>query len=180
MKTFIRRVLKSMNILTVLKEYEVKSYLTYYRMDFRDSYNNYIVFDIFFNETDLFSEELRYIGSGKDYSLSDVIRSRCKVIGNLKSYLNYKKALPSVEDLNKFFEDGMTGLVDKILDIKVQDIIVRKVSFYTFPTLMIFIHLNYKLVRIPVIKIFIGEEINMDYNPSVNLFIEQVRRVLYV
>lgn len=180
MKTFIRRVLKSMNILTVLKEYEVKSYLTYYRMDFRDSYNNYIVFDIFFNETDLFSEDLKYIGEGKDYSLSDIIRSRCKVVGDLKAYLNYQKALPSVENLNKFFEDGINNLVEQISNIKVQDIIVRKVSFYTFPTLMIFIHLNYKLVRIPVIKIFIGEEFNYDYNPSVNLFLEQVRGFLYV
>lgn len=180
MKTFIRRVLKSMNILTVLKEYEVKSYLTYYRMDFRDSYNNYIIFDIFYNETDLFSEDLKYLGEGKDYSLSDIIRSRCKVVGDLKSYLNYQKPLPSEKDLAEFFEQSMNKLVEEISSIKVQDVIVRKVSFYTFPTLMVFIHLNYKLVRIPVIKLFIGEKTNYTYNSSVDSFLEKVRRILYV
>lgn len=180
MKSFIRNVLKSMKILTVLREYEVKSYLTYYRMDFKDKFGNYIVFDIFFNDTDLFSEDLVYIGEGRDYSLSDRIRSRCKVVGNLKDYLNYERVLPSVDELNEQFIEKMDSIVQSIYDINVQDIIVRKVEFYSSPCLMLFIHLNYRLRRIPTIKIFIGENFEYSFNSSTDLFVEKVRRVLNV
>lgn len=169
-----------MKILTVLREYEVKSYLTYYRMDFKDKFGNYIVFDIFYNDTDLFTEDLVYLGEGRDYSLSDSIRSRCKVVGNLKDYLNYERVLPSVDELNEKFVEKMNSVVDSIYNINVRDIIVRKVEFYSSPCLMLFIHLNYKLRRIPAMKIFIGEKFDYQYNSSTDLFVEQVRRVLFV
>lgn len=178
MKTFIRRVLKSMGVLTVLKEHEVISYLTYYRMDFRDIYGNYITFDIFYNDTDLFSEDLLYIGMGNEYTLSDCIRSRCKVIGDLKDYLSMEKKIPTSEELDEFFVNSISTLTDRISSIKVKNVIVRKVTFYTTPTLMVFIHLNYKLKRVPPIKIFIGQDHNYKFNTEVDLFLEKLEEVI--
>ena len=180
MNNFIRRVIKSMGVLTVLKEYKVESFLTYYRMDFRDKYDNYIVFDIFYNETDIFTTDLKYIGSGRDYSLSDGIRSRCKIIGSLTDYLAYRKELPSKEILDEHFKKHAHNLVENIVKIKVADFHIRRVDFYTSPTLMLFVHISYKTKRVPPIKIFIGEEITYSGGIDVDLLLSKIREVLYV
>lgn len=180
MNKFIRRIIKSMGVLTILKECKVESFLTYYRMDFRDKYDNYIVFDIFYNETDVFTTDLKYIGSGRDYSLSDGIRSRCKIIGSLTDYLAYKRELPTKEMLDEYFKESMDLIVNCISQISVPDFHIRRVDFYTSPTLMLFVHISYKTKRVSPIKIFVGEEITYSGGVNVDLLLDKIKEVIYV
>ena len=90
MRRFILNILGSLKIKLVVKKVEVHSYLSYLRIDFIDKFENFIVFEIFYNETDFFSKTLKLIGDNKSnpYGLSDSIRSCCKLIGTNKDYLN--------------------------------------------------------------------------------------------
>lgn len=192
MKYFMMRALKALGISCVLRTTEVESYLNYYRMDYVDKYDNYSVFEIFYNDTDVFTKDLKYIGSEESnylifndpseeqrfYSISESLRSCCRVIGTFEDYKALKKPLPTQEDLDKYFEERLFNISEEIRALQFSDFSIRRVDVYAKPTLMIFIHLNNKGKRIKPIKIFIGEKITYSGDVDVSKVIRKVEKIL--
>lgn len=165
MRRFILNILGSLKIKLVVKKVEVHSYLSYLRIDFIDKFENFIVFEIFYNETDFFSKTLKLIGDNKSnpYGLSDSIRSCCKLIGTNKDYLNLNKPVPTKEDLDEFFKSHMENLVDRIITIPSDRFIkIKTVDFYLRPTLILIVQFNLRGKRVKPVKIFLGEKIQYD------------------
>lgn len=180
MKNFILKTIGMVGVSLVFKETYIDSYLSYMRIDFVDKYGKFCIFDVFYNDTQFFTEDLLLLGTGKEKSLSDLLRSRIKVIGSLEDYKVFYKKIPSKEDLDKLFCTSMETLVSEIMSINIKWFSLRKVDFYSDPALMLFIHFNYKGKRQKPIKIFIGEKISYSSDLDVSLLIEKIEEVLYV
>lgn len=188
MRSFILRILKSLKIKLVVKKVEVHSYLSYLRLDFIDRFDNYIVFEIFYNETDFFSDSLQLIGSSESnpYGFSDSIRSCCKLIGDHNDYKKFKKSVPTKEDLDLFFKTHMENLVDNLIRIDFgEHVKVKTIDFYLRPTLILMVQFNVKGKRVKPLKVFIGEKITYDYSSLgddyvyVEKFIEKFSNAIY-
>lgn len=180
MKELIIKTLSRVGVSLIVKEIYIDSYLRYMRIDFMDKYNRYCIFDILYNETDFFTENLTLIGEGKEINLTDLIRKRVRVVGNFNDYKNYNYSVPSLDELNSYLESGINRIVDKLMDIKVKDFYIRKVDFYTTPSLMIFIHFNYRGKRQKVMKIFLGEKINYNSDLDVTCLVNKIKEVLEI
>lgn len=182
MKNFIRNFLKSVGVQLILNELEVESYISYYRIDFKDRFGNYVIFDVFHNGTDVFVDNsIKLLGDGKDYSLSDSLRSRFTIVGGLKDYMANKYPVPSKKQLDEYFEEQMEFLVSELYELDIPDFSIRKVEFFSSPSLMVFIHLNYCKKRVKPMKIFIGEEIHYSLESvDCELLVKKVKEVLYV
>lgn len=178
MRRFIIKTIGMVGISFIVKEIYLDSFLSYLRLDFVDKQGRYCIFDVFHNETDFFAESLTLIGEGKDVSLSDSLRSRIRVIGDFKAYKEYNYPIPSEEDLDRMFSDKIKGLTDSIFFISLQNFSIRNVEFYSSPSLMLFIHFNYKGKRQKPIKIFIGEEIHYKSEIDARLLISKIKEVL--
>jgi len=178
MRDFIIKTIGMIGVSFIVKEIYIDSFLSYLRLDFVNKYGKYCIFDVFYNETDFFSETLVLIGKGREVSLSDSLRTRIKVIGDFKDYKNYKYSVPTKESLDKIFSDKMEELTCELCSIKVENFSIRNVEFYSSPTLMLFIHFNYKGRRQRPMKIFIGEEISYKSDLDLELLINNIKEVL--
>lgn len=190
MRSFILRILKSLKVKLVVYKTEIHSFLTFLRLDFMDVHGKFYTFEIFYNETDFFSKELKLIGDSKSnpYGMSDSIRSCCTLIGSNVDYREFERPVPTKEDLDDFFETQMQQLVDDLIGLDYGEFIaVKTIDFYTRPTLILMVQFNVKGKRVKPLKIFIGEEITYNYKNVkeedriyVKNFINQVRLNLEV
>lgn len=185
MINFIERIIKSYGVKIFLESRTVESYLNYYRGIFVDRYGNYVICELFYNDTDLFTKSLKYLKCNevekyKDYSLSDSIRSCCKVIGGFEEYKQFKKPLPTKEELDEYFRNALFDVAENIQSIRVPNFSIRSVNVYSNPTLMIIITLNEKGKRIKPLKIFIGEKITYSGTSNLDELIKRVEEIINV
>ena len=179
MKSFIIKTVGTVGVSLVFKETYIDSYLSYMRLDFVDKRGRYCIFDVFYNETDFFTEDLVLIGEGKELSLSEKLKTRIKVVGSLEDYKSLNYISPTKKDLDKFLSDKMDVVVDEISKIRVSNFSIRKVEFFSNPTLMIFVHFNYKYRRQKPIKVFIGEDLQYKSEIDTSLLLKKIKEVLY-
>lgn len=179
MFNLIIRTLKRVGIRLVLKEVHIESYLNFYRVDFLDKFNNWCRLSIFYNDTDFFVDEVKLIGQGRDLIYTDKIINSIELKGTYEDFLLTDSKLFTKKELDKFFEDRMEILVQRIHDLKIDGILIKEVKFFTSPSFMVFVYFTHNKVRVKPLKFFIGEEINYSEKlVGIDLLIRKIKEIL--
>lgn len=180
MFSLIIRTLKRVGIKLVLKELSIDSYLNFYRIDFIDKYNNWCRLEVFYNDTDFFLDEIKLIGEGRKEIYTDRIINNIKLMGSYEDFLSHKHKSPSKEELDEYLEASLNRLSDSLYDISVPGFSVKEVKLFTHPSMMVFIYFTHNKKRFPPIKIFIGDDINYNYElENIDLFKDKIKEVLF-
>ena len=184
----IVRTLKRVGIKMILKEVYIESYLNYYSLHFLDKYDNWCNLQIFYNETQFFTGDVKLIGKGRKSIFTDSIINSIKMLGSYDDYLSSELNEPSKEDVDSWLEQSMTKLSENLMNIDVpNNISLKEVKVFSNPSLMIFIYFTFKGVRVEPIKFFVGERINynsrfVEYSSegeeNINKLIKSIEEVL--
>lgn len=179
MFNLIIRTLRRVGVKLVLKETHLESYLNYYSVDFIDKYDNWCNLTLFYNDTHFFVDNIKLIGKGRKEIYTDAITNSIVLKGKYDDFISSKRQSPSKEELDDFLVGKIKEKTEEVYNLAVGEFKIKEVKFYSNPTLMVFVFLTYKGVRIEPIRIFIGEKISYNGNQDgIDLLLESLERVL--
>lgn len=167
MKKRILQVLKSIPNKIQVSSLQVDSLLTFYRLVFVDEYKNYYCLELFYNETDIFSSNLKpivHIGNSNESNFT------ATVMNSLTKYSCYEDCKDKIEkkiykfQLDKFLSSFSEQLINSILMFRDSSVEITDVKVFMNPSLFVCIYYNLYGEPQDSLKFFIGSKNCEVYN----------------
>lgn len=176
---FIIKSLMRFGAVSIMTERVVESALNYIQVEFMDKSGKFFYLEVFYNETNVFSKDLVYIGEGKDYSLSDKLASCITPIGNINDFNKHVPKMFTKKELNEYLSEKIGDISSQLVGIKAGNYKIHGVTFYTNPTLMMFVYLTRKGRIIEPLRVLLGKRFTYDFDYGDHeLLINRIKEVL--